>query len=143
PDFCAYQNPKKGVFLGHTRLSIIDLTPSGNQPMSKHGYTITFNGEIYNYIEIRDELINYGYTFTSDGDTEVILSAFHMWKESCLSKFNGMWSFILFDSESERVFISRDRFGKKPLFYMNFKNKYYFTSELKTYKAIHNFEFKI
>ena len=110
PDFNSYQCPRNGIFFGHARLSIIDLSESGNQPMSKHGFTISFNGEIFNYIEIRDELINLGYSFTSGSDTEVILSAFHMWKENCLSKFNGMWSFIIYDSQSDRVFLSRDRF---------------------------------
>lgn len=130
-----------GATLGHRRLSILDLSEKGKQPMSyKNGrYWITYNGEIYNFIEIRKELLSLGYTFASDSDTEVILASFLEWKEKCLDKFNGMWAFSIWDSQEKVLFISRDRFGVKPLFYAtkdNVKKKqnsngFVFASEMK------------
>lgn len=127
-----------GITLGHRRLSILDLSEKGTQPMSyaSERYWITFNGEIYNFIEIRKELIELGHAFKSDSDTEVILASFVEWKEKCLDKFNGMWAFAIWDSEEKELFLSRDRFGVKPLFYSepkNLKNKndFVFASEMK------------
>lgn len=121
------------VFLGHRRLSILDLSPSGKQPMSyaNERYWITFNGEIYNFIEIRAELEKLGYTFKSKSDTEVILAAFLEWGPECLHKFNGMWAFAIWDNTDKALFISRDRFGKKPLFYTNLGDDFAFASEMK------------
>ena len=106
------------ILLGHRRLSILDLSKLGAQPMSyRENYWITYNGEIYNYKELKTELMRYGYEFKSNTDTEVILAAYDYWGRDCLNRFNGMWAFILVDLTARKVFISRDRFGVKPLYY--------------------------
>lgn len=120
------------VGLGHRRLSIIDLSERGHQPMSyRDKWWITYNGEIYNYLEIREELMKLGYNFHSDSDTEVILAAYAQWGSACLEKFNGMWSFAIYDQERNRLFISRDRFGIKPFYYINTGEHFAFGSEIK------------
>lgn len=121
------------VTLGHRRLSIIDLTSGGHQPMteSDNRYWIVYNGEIYNYIEIRDELISNGYSFRTESDTEVILYAYIHWGDDCLSKFNGDWSFLIYDNLKNEIFVSRDRFGIKPLFYYQDNDRIVFSSEIK------------
>lgn len=121
------------IFLGHRRLAILDLSEKGKQPMpyADGRYMITFNGEIYNFIEIRHELIAKGYRFDSDSDTEVILAAFDLWREKCLDKFNGMWAFAIWDRKEKSLFLSRDRFGKKPLYYAFIGNDLVFASEMK------------
>lgn len=92
-----------GLALGHTRLSILDLSESGNQPMASDFDThIVFNGEVYNYIEIREELRQLGYSFKTGTDTEVILAAYDAWQEECVQRFNGMWAFILLDRKGKR-----------------------------------------
>jgi asparagine synthase (glutamine-hydrolysing) len=105
--------------LGHRRLSIIDLSPAGHQPMctADRHYWIVYNGEIYNYVELRRELELLGHSFGSHSDTEVILSAYRQWGEQCLARFNGMFAFVLIDRMQRRVFAARDRFGVKPLYY--------------------------
>lgn len=123
----------EGYFLGnnfafgHRRLSILDLSPEGNQPM-KHfnsdDYVITYNGEVYNYIELREELIKSGCHFNTNTDTEVILAAYKTWGESCVSKFNGMWAFAIYDNSRNIIFCSRDRFGIKPFYYANLGDNY-------------------
>jgi asparagine synthase (glutamine-hydrolysing) len=120
--------------LGFRRLSILDLSSCGHQPMQDESgrYWIVFNGEIYNYIELREELKQSGYSFRSGTDTEVILNAFKHWGEDCLHRFNGMWAFVIFDSHSGNLFFSRDRFGIKPLYYVYLPNKMLaFASEIK------------
>lgn len=120
------------VGFGHRRLSILDLSPMGHQPMSyKERYVITYNGEVYNYIEVRDELMQGGYSFVSGTDTEVILAAYDLWKEKCLSKFNGMWAFAILDKQEGNVFFARDRFGIKPLYYKETEELFSFGSEIK------------
>ncbi len=120
------------VSLGHRRLAILDLSENGKQPMHyADRYTITFNGEIYNFLEVRKELLLLGYQFQSDSDTEVILAAYHQWQEKCLLKFNGMWAFAIWDKQQKKLFLSRDRFGVKPLFYALIDNKFIFASEMK------------
>ncbi len=122
----------KNLGFGHRRLAIIDLTDSGKQPMELNDrYYITYNGEVYNYIEIREELIRAGVTFKSATDTEVILKAYEFWGEDCVQHFNGMWAFAIFDKQKETVFMSRDRFGVKPLYYINTAEKFAFGSEIK------------
>src|ERR1700753_1041892 len=108
------------VALGHRRLSILDLSDRGRQPMEYKdtGLVLTFNGEIYNYIELRHELISYGYTFYSDTDSEVILAAYDRWGADCVKRFNGMWAFAILDRRRNLIFLSRDRFGVKPLYYV-------------------------
>lgn len=121
------------VALGHRRLAILDLTPSGHQPMSSQGgrYVITFNGEIYNYLELRKELSASGATFRTGTDTEVILAAFDAWGEECLSRFNGMWAFAIYDVRNERLFAARDRFGVKPFHYVLNDACFAFGSEIR------------
>ncbi|MFZ5502758.1 MAG: asparagine synthase (glutamine-hydrolyzing) [Pseudomonadota bacterium] len=122
------------VTLGHRRLSILDLSDNAKQPMSfaDGRYHITFNGEIYNFLEIRTELESKGYRFHSQSDTEVVLAAFAAWGEACLLRFNGMWAFAIWDAHEKSLFLSRDRFGKKPLFYAHLPGaKFAFASEMK------------
>lgn len=117
---------------GHRRLSILDLSPLGHQPMNYlDKYCITYNGEIYNYIELREELLQNGYHFISKSDTEVILAAYDFWGISCLNRFNGMWSFAIHDIEKNIVLFSRDRFGIKPFYYKEDDNQFVFGSEIK------------
>jgi len=110
---------EKDMTLGHRRLAIMDLSDNGLQPMADASgrYMLVFNGEIYNFIEIREELIPLGYSFVSDSDSEVLLNAYIEWGEACLDKFNGMWAFAVYDRQEETLFLSRDRFGVKPLYY--------------------------
>jgi len=124
----------QGVGLAHARLSIIDLATSANQPMvdSDSGNVIVFNGEIYNYIELKNELIALGYIFQTKSDTEVILKAYNQWGVDCLNRFNGMWAIVLFDRKQNAVFCSRDRVGIKPFIYgVTAKNELVFASEAK------------
>ncbi len=120
------------VALGHRRLSIIDLE-TGTQPMysDDKNKVLVFNGEIYNYIELREELKLLGYQFNTSSDTEVILKAYEEWGYQCQNKFNGMWAFALWDNQKDELFISRDRFGEKPLFYTTYNNAFIFASEIK------------
>lgn len=121
-----------GVALAHRRLAIVDLSPQGHQPMVwQQRYAITFNGEIYNHVELRGELEDIGYLFTTHSDTEVILAAYDAWGSACLKKFNGMWAFVLVDTIKNRVFIARDRFGVKPLYYTQANYSFIFASEIK------------
>jgi asparagine synthase (glutamine-hydrolysing) len=122
------------VVLGHNRLSIIDLSEDGNQPMHHFDSAIIFNGEIYNYIEVRDELINKGYKFQTKSDTEVILAAYREYGRNCVNKFVGMWAFALWDKLTSELFCSRDRFGIKPFYYIHEGDKFYFGSEYKVLK---------
>ncbi len=122
----------KNLGLGHRRLAIIDLSNDGCQPMDYMGrYVLVFNGEIYNYIELKAELSIIGYEFISKSDTEVILAAYDHWGIECVSHFNGMWAFALLDMEKDVVFISRDRFGIKPVYYCSTKDYFVFGSEIK------------
>jgi asparagine synthase (glutamine-hydrolysing) len=120
-------------FLGHRRLSILDPTPLGHQPMcSKDGNLwIVFNGEIYNYIELRAELKEKGYTFNTTSDTEVLLAAYEKWGEKCLERLDGMWTFVIYDRRRGRLFGARDRFGVKPFYYYNNDGYFAFASEIK------------
>jgi asparagine synthase (glutamine-hydrolysing) len=117
---------------GHRRLSILDLSLDGHQPMHYlDRYTITYNGEVYNYLEIREELLSFGYKFHSQTDTEVILASYDKWGEDCVNRFNGMWAFAIYDKEKKIIFCSRDRFGIKPFYYTKVDNKFIFGSEIK------------
>lgn len=131
----------KNVGLGFRRLAILDLTPAGHQPMSSanNRYTIVFNGEIYNYIEIRAELIGKGYNFRSNTDTEVLLNAYIEWGEECLTRLNGMWAFLVFDKENNTIFGARDRFGMKPLYYYDSGSVLLFASEIKAIRVSGNY----
>ncbi len=123
----------RNLALGHRRLAIIDLTTDGHQPMSYMDgrYVITYNGEIYNYIEIRAELQELGHIFHSRSDTEVILAAYVQWGEACVQRFNGMWAFVIYDKERKILFGSRDRYGVKPFYYAQQDGFFAFASEVR------------
>ena len=116
PDNSGVKALEKGRFLGHNRLSIIDIAENSNQPMEYNSAWITYNGEVYNYIELKKELISLGYDFKTNSDTEVILAAYHQWGEDCVSHFIGMWAFAIWDERKNTLFCSRDRFGIKPFY---------------------------
>ncbi|MGE5704410.1 MAG: asparagine synthase (glutamine-hydrolyzing) [Clostridia bacterium] len=134
------------VGLGHQRLSILDISELGTQPMTlrNEAGSIVYNGEVYNYREIRQELEQCGYTFTSDTDTEVILTALHHWGiQEATRRFNGMWAFAWIDHSSRRVYLSRDRFGVKPLYYWQNGDEFVFASEIKTILELANQRFSL
>ena len=133
----------KKITLGHNRLSIIDLSNNANQPfVSKDGKSvITFNGEIYNFNELRSELIKKNIFFKSKSDTEVILEAYKYWGLGCLNKFRGMFSFAIWDNEDKKIVLARDPFGIKPLYYCMFNEVLYFASEIKSLLSIENLSF--
>lgn len=130
-------NAEENVFFafGHRRLAIIDLKSTGHQPMCDldEKIWITFNGEIYNYLELKQELISKGYRFVSDSDTEVVLTAYKEWGESFLDKLDGMWAFCIYDSVKNRFFASRDRLGVKPFYFINTEYYFAFASEQKAF----------
>lgn len=143
-----YEDKKTGTLLGHTRLSILDLSSAGHQPMLFDRFAITYNGEIYNFNEIKKELLNIGYSFSTNTDTEVILKSYIQWGADCVCKFRGMFAFAIYDKKqgmsqlpldekpiphTPYLFIARDRFGIKPLLYTINNNTFYFSSELKTF----------
>jgi asparagine synthase (glutamine-hydrolysing) len=117
---------------GHTRLSIIDLSEAGSQPMLSlcKRYSLTYNGEVYNYLELRAELFDLGVCFQSDSDTEVILKALIQWGEGCIHRFRGMFTFTFYDSLNDTLMVARDHFGIKPLFYTQVGDNLYFASEI-------------
>ncbi len=127
--------------LGHRRLAILDISITGRQPMPylNNRYWITYNGEIYNFIELKTELEGYGYSFSTTSDTEVILAAYHRWGEDCQLKFNGMWAFAIWDTRERVLFLSRDRFGVKPLHYYFTGSTFAFASEMKAFLALNGF----
>ncbi|MDO9376668.1 MAG: asparagine synthase (glutamine-hydrolyzing) [Ferruginibacter sp.] len=137
-----WTNSERSIGLGHRRLSVIDLSDAAAQPMHFKSpgdsnpaldprYTITYNGEIYNYLEIREVLKQQGYQFRTHSDTEVILAAYDCWKEECLSYFDGMFSFAIWDNLEKTLFAARDRFGEKPFYFYEEKDFFVFASEMK------------
>ena len=124
---------RPAVGLGNRRLAILDVSAAGSQPMQTAGgrYTITYNGEIYNYKEIRQELEQTGHEFQTHTDTEVILHSYQQWGANCVDHFNGMWSFALWDQHNQQLFCARDRFGVKPFYYAVWDGKFFFASEIK------------
>lgn len=133
------------IGLGHQRLSIIDLSQAGHQPMSDKSRElwITYNGEIYNYQELRQVLVSLGHEFNSQTDTEVILYAYKEWGNDCLRRLNGMFSFAIYDQRSETLFIARDGMGIKPLYYFSKNGHFAFASELKSLIAYKEFKKEI
>lgn len=121
---------KDNVFFGHRRLSIIDPHPRSDQPMSIGNFTVTFNGEIYNYKKIAEELRDLGHVFNTNSDTEVILRAWIEWNEDSLTRFEGMYSFGIWDSQNQSLFLARDKFGEKPLFIHQRQSNISFSSEM-------------
>lgn len=136
----------KGVFIennigfGFVRLSIIDLSNAGHQPMHDNSerYTIVFNGEIYNYIELREELKSLGVKFRTQTDTEVLLAMYIQYGAECLNKLNGMFAFAVYDNVTKQVFAARDRFGVKPFYYYQSESSFYFASEIPSLLAVYN-----
>ena len=121
-----------GIALGHRRLAILDLNPRGAQPMARGDrFQIVFNGEIYNFVELRAELEALGHAFVTGTDTEVILAAYAEWGPDCLQRFNGMWAFAIYDAKERELFLARDRFGVKPLYYIANAREFGFSSEIK------------
>ena len=127
----SYNN--NNITLGHRRLSIIDLKESANQPMclNNSDLWITYNGELYNYKELREELSNTGFVFVTDSDTEVLCASYKMWGEECLHHFNGMFAFVIWDNSRKKLFVARDRYGIKPLYFWNTKRGFGISSEIK------------
>jgi asparagine synthase (glutamine-hydrolysing) len=138
-------NGDENMWMGHRRLSIIDLSDAGAQPMVSFDQrlVVVFNGEIYNYITIRDELITKGYIFHSSSDTEVLLNAWHCWGEAVLNRLDGMFAFAILDTINNRLVLARDRIGEKPLYYMYSDHGCIFSSELKSILSINGVEKKI
>jgi len=129
--------------LGHRRLSIIDLTSAADQPLSKHGMTLVYNGELYNYQELRAELIARGVRFTTRSDTEVVLEAWRSWGPEALRRFRGMFAFALLDERTDELILARDPLGIKPLYYLLRGNGVVFASELKALVAAVGSELRI
>ena len=137
----SFKTPAGILTLGHRRLAIIDLDERSNQPMQYENgnFWIVFNGEIYNYLELKKELSSLGCEFRTESDTEVILAAFRKWGRQCLSKFNGMFSFCIYDKREKQIFLARDRFGIKPLYFWNSPGTFCATSEIKQFTCIPGF----
>jgi asparagine synthase (glutamine-hydrolysing) len=134
------------VALGHRRLSILDLSPAGHQPMCTpdRRYWIVYNGEVYNYRELRTELEAAGHTFRTGTDTEVILHSYAEWGQDCLDLFNGMFAFVIYDSAEQRIFAARDRFGVKPLYYwFSPDGVLAFASEIKQFTVLPGWEARL
>ncbi len=154
-DMISYRGPDdRGTFfdscnngelaLGHRRLSIIDLSEAGHQPFFyKDRYVLVYNGEIYNYKELRDELVIAGYSFETESDTEVLIAAYDNYGPDCVEKFNGMWAFVIYDRKNNELFLSRDRFGVKPLYYYHDDNAFIFASEEKQIIKMADRRFKV
>lgn len=146
PDGAGYEwfaTEQAQIGLGHRRLAIIDLTDHGKQPMPFQKLWITFNGEIYNFQEIKNDLAALGHSFTSESDTEVILHAFQQWGTDCLHRFIGMFAFVIYNPTTNQVFIARDRTGIKPLHYYFADGLFLFASELKAFHRHPQFQKKI
>lgn len=139
PDFQATTMVDQ-VSLGHARLKILDLSSYGNQPMSYKDLTIVFNGEIYNFTQLRRQLETKGHRFKTKTDTEVILHAYEQWGHKAVSKFQGMWALAIYSTKNKQLFLSRDRFGIKPLYYSLVAGKLQFASELKTLAQLGSFQ---
>lgn len=131
-----YLSNDSKIGFGHQRLSLVDLSSKGKQPMTKHNRTIVFNGEIYNFREINKELKEKGYSFSSHCDTETILSSFEEWGIDSLKKFNGAFAFVLYDHTTKEIYAVRDRIGEKPLYYTETNDYFLFASEIKAFMTI-------
>ncbi len=141
-DSGSYIDKRTGVHLGHNRLSIQDISSSGHQPFISDckQYAIVFNGEVYNFKEIRRELKSLGYTFCSNSDTEVILYAYKEWGVESVQKFIGMFAFVIYDMPKQKLFLVRDRAGVKPLYYYDNEESFIFSSEIKPFHKHPNFK---
>ena len=128
-----YENQYANIGLGHRRLSILDLSKHGHQPMKYEHLEIVYNGEVYNFKEIKKELEKYNYRFDSDSDTEVILKSYHKWGIKAVDKFNGMFSLCIYDNQKDKLIFIRDRAGVKPFYYYDKNNIFMYSSELKSF----------
>ena len=128
-DTWSNSNNNNTISLGHRRLSILDLSQNGSQPMTFDGLTIVFNGEIYNFKDIKKELASNGYKFLSNSDTEVLLKAFHCWGPDSVNKFIGMFAYVIYSEKNNKFYLFRDRVGVKPLYYSCEKDYFVFSSE--------------
>ncbi|HQL01080.1 MAG TPA: asparagine synthase (glutamine-hydrolyzing) [Smithellaceae bacterium] len=128
----------KNVALGHARLSIVDLK-MGHQPMAADGLVISYNGEVYNYIELREELEQHGIVFTTRSDTEVVIRAYRFWGKDAFSRFNGQFAIILWDQNNRQMILARDRYGVRPLFVTRRRGAWYFASEMKAFDVLPGF----
>ena len=138
-DHIVFNDSDNSVVLLHSRLSIIDLDKRANQPFTIGKYSIVFNGEIYNYLELRKELEREGIRFKTGSDTEVLLQSYILFGEECVKRFEGMWAFAIYDRKREKLFLSRDRFAEKPLYYLEAPEGIYFGSEIKFIRALSGF----
>ncbi len=127
---------ENNLALGNRRLAILDLSDQGQQPMSYQELTMTYNGELYNYLELKKELLQLGHIFKTDTDTEVVLAAYQEWGKDCVLRFNGMWAFAIYDKKKQTLFCSRDRFGIKPFYYIWQNNTLTFASEIKAFQPL-------
>jgi asparagine synthase (glutamine-hydrolysing) len=132
----------KELALLHTRLSIIDLNKRASQPFEDKNFMVIFNGEIYNYIEIREDLKKKNYRFQTNSDTEVLLKSYQEYGSKCVDHFEGMWAFAIWDSKKKNLFLSRDPFGEKPLYYFSNRYGFFFGSEIKFIKSLYLNKFK-
>lgn len=137
------QGQRRIPVLLHRRLSIIDLDERSNQPFHDGPVHLAYNGEIYNYVELRDELRRLGHAFATDSDTEVLVKAYLEWGQSCCDRFEGMWAFALYDERNASLLLSRDRFGEKPLYLFEDGENLYFASEMKALQSIANRSFDV
>jgi asparagine synthase (glutamine-hydrolysing) len=137
------KEPGRNVYFLHSRLSIIDLDPRSHQPFFRNGVWLAYNGEIYNYREVREELEKDGAVFTTSSDTEVLLEAYLRHGEACVEKFEGMWAFAIYDTRDRKLFLSRDRFAEKPLYFVETPDGFYFGSEVKFLKALSGRSFPV
>ena len=136
-DVGIYKNKENKIVIGHRRLALLDLTSAGHQPMHYlERYTITYNGELYNYKDIKATLVENGYTFKTNTDTEVILAAFAKWNTYAFAKFNGMFAFALCDNEENKIYLVRDAAGIKPLYYSTIGESLIFASEIRAFSSI-------
>lgn len=134
---------QKTLYFLHSRLSIIDLDPRSNQPFESDDLMVIFNGEIYNYLEIKKDLKKKGEKFRTNSDTEVLLKAYKIYGFKCVNHFEGMWGFVIYDKKKKILFLSRDRFGEKPLFYLKKNSNLYFGSEIGFIRSLYQNNLKI
>lgn len=141
--FVRFNDGNLQAVLIHTRLSIIDLNERANQPFRIGSCTLIFNGEIYNYLELKQELERDGVSFNTSSDTEVLLQSYIKYGEACVDRFEGMWAFCIFNEADTSLFLSRDRFAEKPLYFARRPNGFYFASETRTLRALCDHEFQV
>ena len=127
------------ITLAHNRLSIIDLSNLSNQPLIDENLILIFNGEIYNFLSLKEILIKNGFSFKTKSDSEVILKSFKFWGEECVEKFNGDFAFCIYDKKKQTLFCARDRVGNKPFYYYFKNSKFFFASEIRAFREVINF----